>query len=189
MVNDKQIAILLEDTLQFFGIERILKEYFSPLEISYFSNSSSFLEKQPDSFDFYLIDTNAYITNLDYFLPRRSKVIVLVNKEEDKLPTGNIISTHSSLETILERLEPILLSENNTNGDNNKELSSREINVLQEIVHGYTNKEIADHLNISLNTVLTHRKNITAKLGIKTVSGLTFYAIMNGFISGEEIGL
>ena len=49
--------------------------------------------------------------------------------------------------------------------------------------------EIAEHLNISLNTVLTHRKNITAKLGIKTVSGLTFYAIMNGLISGDEIEL
>ena len=49
-----------------------------------------------------------------------------------------------------------------------------------------TNKEIADKLNISLNTVLTHRKNITTKLGIKTVSGLTFYAIMNGFLSGDE---
>ena len=50
-------------------------------------------------------------------------------------------------------------------------------------------QEIADKLNISLNTVLTHRKNITAKLGIKTVSGLTFYAIMNGIISGDDIEL
>ena len=41
----------------------------------------------------------------------------------------------------------------------------------------------------SLNTVLSHRKNITTKLGIKTVSGLTFYAIMNGIISGDDIEL
>jgi DNA-binding CsgD family transcriptional regulator len=45
------------------------------------------------------------------------------------------------------------------------------------------NKEIADRLNISINTVLSHRKNLTAKLGIKTVSGLSFYAMMNGYIS------
>ncbi|HAD02757.1 MAG TPA: LuxR family transcriptional regulator, partial [Porphyromonadaceae bacterium] len=51
------------------------------------------------------------------------------------------------------------------------------------------NKEIADKLNISLNTVLSHRKNITAKLGIKTVSGLIFYAIMHGIISAEDIDL
>ena len=65
----------------------------------------------------------------------------------------------------------------------------REVEVLQLIVKGGTNKEIADKLCISLNTVLTHRKNITAKLGIKTVSGLTFYAIMNGLVSGEDIEL
>lgn len=62
------------------------------------------------------------------------------------------------------------------------ELSQREIQVLTLVVSGIINKEIATRLNISLNTVLTHRKNITAKLGIKTVSGLTLYALMHGYI-------
>jgi DNA-binding NarL/FixJ family response regulator len=73
--------------------------------------------------------------------------------------------------------------------ENNKGLSTRETDVLQLIVKGITNKEIADKLNISLNTVLSHRKNITSKLGIKTISGLTYYAIMNGLISADEIEL
>jgi regulator of cell morphogenesis and NO signaling len=71
--------------------------------------------------------------------------------------------------------------------ENNKNLSSREVEVLRQIVKGETNKEVADHLCISLNTVLTHRKNIISKLGIKTIPGLTFYAITNGIISGDEI--
>lgn len=71
--------------------------------------------------------------------------------------------------------------------DGNKGLSSREVEVLKEIVKGETNKSVAEHLCISLNTVLTHRKNITSKLGIKTIPGLTFYAITNGIISGDEI--
>jgi regulator of cell morphogenesis and NO signaling len=71
--------------------------------------------------------------------------------------------------------------------EGNKNLSSREIEVLKQIVKGGTNKEVAEQLCISLNTVLTHRKNITSKLGIKTIPGLTFYAITNGIISGEEI--
>jgi DNA-binding CsgD family transcriptional regulator len=50
-------------------------------------------------------------------------------------------------------------------------------------VQGNLNKEIADMLNISLNTVLTHRKNIINKTGIKTVSGLTFYCLRNGLIT------
>lgn len=68
-------------------------------------------------------------------------------------------------------------------------ISPREIEVLKLIALGLLNKEIADRLNISLNTVLSHRKNITAKLGIKTVSGLIFYCISHGYISADEIEL
>lgn len=67
-------------------------------------------------------------------------------------------------------------------GDDHQ-LTNRETEILQLIVQGLLNKEIAEKLNISLNTVLTHRKNIMAKTGIKTVSGLTFYSIRNGLIS------
>lgn len=73
--------------------------------------------------------------------------------------------------------------------ENESELSNREIEVLKLIAQGFINKEIADKLNISLNTVLSHRKNITSKLRIKTVSGLTFYSIAHGYISGESIGI
>ena len=114
-----------------------------------------------------------------------------MDKVETSGTANNLISTRSSVETMIEQIEQVLLTENTNNvvETNNKDLSGREINVLQQIVRGHTNKEIAEHLNISLNTVLTHRKNITAKLLIKTVSGLTFYAIMNGLISGDEIEL
>ena len=64
-------------------------------------------------------------------------------------------------------------------------LSQRETEVLRLVASGCINKEIAHRLNISINTVLTHRKNITAKLGIKSVSGLTFYAMMNGLIAPQ----
>jgi len=66
-------------------------------------------------------------------------------------------------------------------------LSKREKNILREVAMGLTNKEIADKLFISIHTVTTHRKNITQKLGIKTVSGLTIYAILNGIIKLEEV--
>ncbi|HOK98296.1 MAG TPA: response regulator transcription factor [Bacteroidales bacterium] len=61
-------------------------------------------------------------------------------------------------------------------------LSERETEVLLHLASGKTNKEIADILNISINTVITHRKNISQKTGIKTVSGLTIYAIAQGLI-------
>ena len=66
-------------------------------------------------------------------------------------------------------------------------LSEREKGIVREIALGRTNKEIADNLFISAHTVITHRKNITRKLGVKTVSGLTVYAILNKFIQMEEM--
>lgn len=66
-------------------------------------------------------------------------------------------------------------------------LSDREIDVLKEVAHGKANKEIADKLSISTNTVITHRKNITEKLGIKTIAGLTVYAILNQLINPEDV--
>lgn len=72
--------------------------------------------------------------------------------------------------------------------ESNKQLTNREIEILKLIVQGCLNKEIADKLHISLNTVLSHRKNIISKTGIKTVSGLTFYCISNGFVSpGDQV--
>ncbi len=67
--------------------------------------------------------------------------------------------------------------------ESDHQLTNRETEILRLIVKGYLNKEIADELNISHNTVLTHRKNIITKTGIKTVSGLTFYCIRKGLIS------
>jgi DNA-binding CsgD family transcriptional regulator len=62
------------------------------------------------------------------------------------------------------------------------DLSEREIEVLTQMVKGFANKEIADTLNISIHTVISHRKNITEKTGIKSLSGLTIYAITKKII-------
>ena len=69
----------------------------------------------------------------------------------------------------------------------NKILSNREIEVMSLIVQGLINKEIAEKLNISLTTVITHRKNIMDKLGMKSVSALTIYAVMHGYIDINKI--
>ena len=67
------------------------------------------------------------------------------------------------------------------------EITEREKEIIKFVAHGLTNKEIADKLNISVHTVITHRKNITAKLGIKSIAGLTVYAIMKGITDIEQL--
>lgn len=68
-----------------------------------------------------------------------------------------------------------------------EELSAREKEILVSVAQGLLNKEIADKHNISINTVITHRKNITRKTGIKSVSGLTVYALLNNLIDENEV--
>ncbi len=65
-------------------------------------------------------------------------------------------------------------------------LSERETEVLRLLATGMANKEIADKLNISINTVITHRKNISQKTGIKSVSGLTIFAVAQKIVSIEN---
>lgn len=68
-------------------------------------------------------------------------------------------------------------------------LSDRERDVVVSLVQGMSNKEIADHLFISLNTVITHRRNIARKLQIHSVAGLTIYAIVNNLVDIGSVKL
>ena len=68
-----------------------------------------------------------------------------------------------------------------------KILTDREMEVMSLIVQGFINKEIAEQLNIGLATVITHRKNIMDKLGFRSVSALTIYAVMHGYVDINKI--
>jgi regulator of cell morphogenesis and NO signaling len=74
-------------------------------------------------------------------------------------------------------------------GQNADALSDREKDVIVALVQGMANKEIADHLCISVNTVITHRRNIARKLQIHSPAGLTIYAIVNGLIDISSVKL
>lgn len=78
-------------------------------------------------------------------------------------------------------------SGNLSTNDQTSLISDREREVLRLVALGLTNREISDELCISAHTVITHRKNITAKLGIKTIAGLAVYAVLNNIISADEL--
>ena len=108
-----------------------------------------------------------------------------VTGDLDSLRCVNLYSDISLLKGIVDdfiKNEPESIA-----GEN--DLTQREKEILRLVAMGYSNKEIADSLFISIHTVITHRKNITGKLGIKSISGLTVYAIINRLIDPGQIDL
>lgn len=71
--------------------------------------------------------------------------------------------------------------------DDSHDLSEREQDVLVLVAKGLANKEIADRLNISVHTVISHRKNISHKTGIKSVAGLTVYALLHNLLEESDV--
>lgn len=175
------VQILLHDTLQALGLRYILKDLYGITP-----NISLNIDTEgKDTNDLYIVDNIYFISNLDYFIPRRNKVLVLTDKEI--LCHDIVLNTAINKDDLISNLGQILKQiEHKSNEETHNDLSQREIDVLRLIAMGKINKEIADELNISINTVLSHRKNLTSKLDIKSVSGLSVYAMMNGYIKNDK---
>ncbi len=123
----------------------------------------------------------------DYRLYQKTILILLTNQEPGA-PVREVLHVDDTREKLLETLNNLVNPYFRNHGESGDSvLSKREETILRLIARGNTNREIAGQLFLSLHTVTTHRKNIVAKLGIKSVSGLTVYAIVNNIISLEEI--
>ena len=101
-------------------------------------------------------------------------------------PYHGVIEINDSRAKIISKMNEFAQSEASKKTDD-VELSKRETDVLVAVAKGMMNKEIADMMNISIHTVISHRKNITRKTGIKSVSGLTVYALLNNLIDENEL--
>ena len=101
-------------------------------------------------------------------------------------PYNGVIEINDTRSKIISKMSEFTQGEKQKRSDD-VELSKREIDVLVAVAKGMMNKEIADLMNISIHTVISHRKNITRKTGIKSVSGLTVYALLNNLIDEKEL--
>ncbi len=116
------------------------------------------------------------------------KILIVGQQRFEEIPELHYLPPKESQNQSIKILERFFIKEKYKNNiADNSILSSREIEILTLIAQGYSNKEIANNLHISINTVITHRKNITDKLDIKTIAGLTVYAIMNNYINPEHV--
>ena len=111
-----------------------------------------------------------------------------MNDDDLKMYDGTVCLFDEPV-TIVRKLRDAVSSRHENPEAEGYDLSAREKEILVCVAKGMLNKEIADHCNLSIHTVITHRKNITRKTGIKTVAGLTVYALLNNLIDSNSIEL
>ena len=175
--------ILTTDTLRALGLKHLLESLFDT-DTHIAPQAAQSLADEVERCDIIFADGHSCISCLDLLIPKKAKTVLLTSNSADKQHIDSWLHIDASTDSdhIVEQITSIL-KHIKRNSMERMELSTRETDVLRLVAQGMTNKEIADNLNISINTVLSHRKNISAKLGIKSVSGLCVYAMMNGIIN------
>ena len=197
MNNRPKIAIIDPNTLSVLGLKSILQTVMPIMTVDTFGSFTELEANHPEQYFHYFVSMNVVLENKPFFLAQRKKTIVLTLS----LDTMSQLSDFHSLCINVpesELIRSLLMLEQHAHGHGQnlpampkvlqqKILSDREIEVMSLIVQGFINKEIADKLNIGLSTVITHRKNIMDKLGLKSVSALTIYAVMHGYVDINSI--
>lgn len=191
------IAIIDPNTLAVLGLKQMLQNVMPIMTVETFGSMSELTANHPERFVHFFVSVNIVLENRAFFTEHRRKTIVLMLS----LDGGSQLSDFHSIcinQPEHELVRSLLMLQQHAHGDGRnlpqmprvlqqKILSDREIEVMSLIVQGYINKEIADRLNIGLSTVITHRKNIMDKLGMKSVSALTIYAVMHGYVDINKI--
>ena len=191
------IAIVDPNTLAVLGLKQILQNVMPIMTVDTYGSLAELEANHPDSYVHYFVSMDLVLTHRAFFAERRRKTIVLTLSLSE---TSQLREFHS---LCINQPEPqlirqLLMLQQHAHGDGRnlppmpqvlqqKVLTDREIEVMSLIVQGYINKEIADRLHIGLATVVTHRKNIMDKLGMKSVSALTIYAVMHGYVDINKI--
>lgn len=192
----KEIFIIHPSEIIRHGLQVLLRKYFN-IEItllSHIDELKSFNPLKPANRIIIakLNDENEVSTRLTNQTEYTVDIIQIIDSGENHQLVEDVagtISTDSTGNEICELVSDLL--KDNQNDDSRQEegsdLTAREVDVLRTVALGFSNKEIADKLFISIHTVITHRKNITEKLGIKSISGLTVYSILNKIIDTDQI--
>ncbi len=192
-----QIAIIDPNTLSALGLKSILQNVMPIMTVDTYGSFTELEANDPDVYFHYFTAMNIVLENMSFFMERKRKTIVLTLSLDtmSQLSGFNCLCTNVPEKQLI-RSVLALQQHGHSHGEHlpsmpailrQKILTDREIEVMSLIVQGYINKEIADKLNIGLSTVITHRKNIMEKLGMKSVSALTIYAVMHGYVDINKI--
>ncbi|MCK9159634.1 MAG: helix-turn-helix transcriptional regulator [Parabacteroides sp.] len=193
-----EIAIVDANALTCIGLKGLMEQIIPMAVIRVFHNYAELMDDTPDMYMHYFVSPQIFMEHNAFFYQRKHKTILLGgNSPQFQLSDFAVLNIYDDEEKLAKSMlrlhqhahrfgYPIKGMQVQQKKQSDL-LSAREIEVLVLITKGFINKEIADKLNISITTVITHRKNITEKLGIKSVSGLTIYAVMNGYVDVDQI--
>ena len=197
MPGRPKVAIIDANTLAVLGLKQILQNVMPIMTVDTFGSFSELESGHPDQYAHYFVAMDIVVTHRVFFLERQRKTIVLTLSlnETSQLHGFHSLCINQPESQLIRQL--LMLQQYAHHGGRNlpqmpqilqqKLLTDREIEVMSLIAQGLINKEIADRLNIGLSTVITHRKNIMDKLGMKSVSALTIYAVMHGYVDINKI--
>ena len=200
-MNRPKIAIIDANTLATLGLKSILQTVMPIMTVDTFGSFTELEANHPEQYFHFFVSMHIVLENMSFFLDHRRKTIVLSTLNSPlSTPNSPLSHFHSLCINVPESelVRSLLMLEQHAHGHGQnlppmpkalqqKILSDREIEVMSLIVQGFINKEIADKLNIGLSTVITHRKNIMDKLGLKSVSALTIYAVTHGYVDINTI--
>lgn len=190
-----EVAITVTNHLVGLGLKSILEKVIPMVEIEIFSSFEELDEADSSRFSHFFTSYRIFCSNRDFFVSQGRRTIILVDNPMQDQDHGLFTININQSEELIVR--DILKLRNHSHREShsiknyhiptssNNSLSDREIEVLSFVAQGFINKEIAQKMNISITTVISHRKNITSKLGIKSVAGLTIYAISNGYVDSQ----
>ncbi len=180
------------------GLQAILNKTKSNIKIFFFNDSQE-LENYANKSVLNLIIINSDISEDDIKAIQKInipnlKIIGLISNSPNRMfysLIDNKIYLNDSPSKIIEIIETCLSNSNKSKEKFSKNnLSKRETEILKLLVIGKSNKEIANILYVSIHTVISHRKNITSKLGIKSTAAMAIFAVANNLIDiNEDIDL
>jgi DNA-binding CsgD family transcriptional regulator len=196
-MNAPRVLIVSADTLSGLGLRTLLFEHFG-ISAAFLSAFDDDMMETALHADYALVfcDRGALPTvraRASRVLSRRLVLFTATpapaardagDDDDDELRT---LYTAATLDALLAALDPIVSGVRKDRMEGASALTPREIEVLKLLASGCIIKEIADRLGISTHTAITHRKNISAKLGIKSVSGLTVFATIHGYVVTDRM--
>lgn len=197
MKSRPKIAIIDPNTLSALGLKEMVQTVMPIMSLDIFGSFSELEANDPDSYVHYFAAMSVVLENMAFFTEHKRKTIVLTLSLDSM---SQLSEFHCLCVNVPEKelVRSLLILEQHAHGGGKnlpempailkkQILTNRELEVLPLIAQGLINKQIADKLHIGLATVITHRKNIMDKLGVKSLPALVVYAVTHGYVDINKI--